>query len=95
MDDLIIKQKHKKDKSLISKVIYRLLEVKGIYRPCSYFGVTGYRKLMSVTQYSNKNLRLSTVRWLAEELDVPPQFIVRIAERSKKGEEGYNIERVD
>lgn len=88
-------QRNSKDKPLLNKVLYRLMEVRGIEHPCTYFGENAYRRIRSAMEYSGKNLRLSKIRWLAEQFDVPPQFIINIVERSKKGEEGFDVKRTN
>lgn len=93
MTEKSIKQKRKKNKTLLDKVIYRLLEVRGTSKPCTFWGYVEYRRVRSVIQAPNANMHISKIRWLSQRLDVPPQFIVNIVRRTLKGEEGLNIER--
>ena len=89
----IIKQKKVKNKSLLQKVLYELLEVRGIKRPVRYFGLKDYRTIRGFIQKSPVVMHISTARWIAEKFDVTPQFVVNIVRRSNLGEEGYNLER--
>lgn len=89
----IIKQKKVKNKSLLQKVLYELLEVRGIKRPVVFFGLTEYRRIRSFIQRSPVVMHTSQICWLAKKFDVTPQFIVNIVRRSNLGEEGYNLER--
>lgn len=79
----IINQKDKKDKTLFYKVAYRLLEVKGVKSPVGYFGLRGYRRFRHILQNPYDNMHLSKITWLADKLDVSPQFIVDIIRKSK------------
>lgn len=90
-----IEQNKENNKTLLRKVIYRLLEVKGINNPVKFFGEKNYRRMRSVSQCPRANIRLSTICWLSKELDVPPKFWFRIIERSNKGKEGLNVRRTD
>ena len=89
----IIKQKKAKDKTLLNQVVYRLLEVKGIKRPCVYFGTPEYRRIRAVTQFGFHNMHISKIRWLAEKLDVPPKLIANIVKLSNKEEEDKKDEQ--
>lgn len=88
-----IKHKRKKNNNLINKVFYELLKIKGIKKPCCFFGRTNYCRIKSSLNHCYGNMHISTIKWLAQKLDVTPQFIVNIIRRTNKGEEGYNIER--
>lgn len=95
MDNEIINQKKTNNNTLLMRVIYRLLEIRGIKSPVRFFGLLGYRKMRSISQRPVGSMRISTIRWLAKKLDVPPQFIVNISERSNKGEEEADNETTD
>lgn len=61
----------------IEKIIRELWDVKGIDHPYSYYGEADYRKIHNIMR-TDTDKSLKTLKWLANKLDVPTTFFIKI-----------------